>query len=274
VLKWITLCLLAYIALIFMVKIAWRDALLGLVVPHVSGKDALVTVVAILGTTISPYLFFWQTAQEVEEVRQDAKAKPLVDAPWQARREFRRMRLDTFAGMAVSNIVALAIMIGTAATLHAKGINTITTAADAAKALEPVAGKFAFLLFALGIIGTGLLAVPVLAGSAAYAIGESRGWKCGLEHKPWEAVGFYSVIGCATLLGVAIDWSSLDPIKALFWSAVINGVVAVPIMAGMMLVARRRKAMGKFVVRERLYWIGWSATGVMLAAVVAMLTVH
>jgi len=201
VLKWITLCLLAYVALIFMVKIEWREALLGLVVPHIAGKDALVTVVAILGTTISPYLFFWQTAQEVEEVKQDAKAEPLVDAPWQARREFRRMRLDTFAGMAVSNIVALAIMIGTAATLHAKGINTITTAADAAKALEPVAGKFAFLLFALGIIGTGLLAVPVLAGSAAYAIGESRGWKCELEHKPWEAVGFYSVIGCATCSG-------------------------------------------------------------------------
>lgn len=274
VLKWITLCLLAYVALNFMVTIDWRDALLGLVVPRVTSKDAVVTVVAILGTTISPYLFFWQSAQEVEEVRQDDAAEPLVDAPWQARREFRRMKLDTFAGMAVSNIVALAIMLGTAATLHAQGTTAIATAADAAKALQPVAGRFAFLLFALGIVGTGLLAVPVLAGSAAYAIGESRGWKCGLEHKPWEAVGFYSVIGCATLLGIAIDWSSLDPIKALFWSAVVNGVVAVPIMAGMMLVARRRRAMGKFVIGQRLYRVGWVATAVMLIAVVAMIVIR
>lgn len=273
-LKWITLCLLAYVALVFMVHMDWKAAAVGFIVPRIDGKVAVITVVAIFGTTISPYLFFWQSAQEVEEVAQKSAAEPLVDAPWQARREFRRMRIDTFAGMAISNIVALAIMAGTAATLHASGHTTIGTAADAAKALEPVAGKFAFLLFALGIIGTGLLAVPVLAGSAAYAIGESRGWKCGLEHKPWEAVGFYSVIGMATLLGIAIDWSSIDPIKALFWSAVINGVVAVPIMAAMMLVARRRKAMGKFMIGTRLYFFGWAATVVMAAAVAAMIFVQ
>ena len=273
-LKWITLCLLAYVALVFMVHMDWKAAAVGLVVPRIDSKVAVITVVAIFGTTISPYLFFWQSAQEVEEVAQQPAAEPLVDAPWQARREFRRMRIDTFAGMAISNIVALAIMAGTAATLHASGQTTIGTAADAAKALQPVAGKFAFLLFALGIIGTGLLAVPVLAGSAAYAIGESRGWKCGLEHKPWEAVGFYSVIGVATLLGIAIDWSSIDPIKALFWSAVINGVVAVPIMAAMMLVARRHTTMGKFMIRPLLYFFGWAATLVMAAAVAAMIFVQ
>jgi NRAMP (natural resistance-associated macrophage protein)-like metal ion transporter len=273
-LKWVTLSLLAYVALLFMVKLDWTAVANGLVIPMIDGKQAIVTVVAIFGTTISPYLFFWQSAQEVEEVAQDDAAKPLVDAPWQARREFRRMRLDTFAGMAVSNLVALAIMIGTAATLNASGHSGIQTAADAAKALQPVAGKFAFLLFALGIIGTGLLAVPVLAGSAAYAIGESRGWKCGLEHKPWEAVGFYAVIGLATLLGIAIDWSPLDPIKALFYSAVINGFVAVPIMAAMMLVVSRGSAMGKFTARPRLQLFGWAATIVMAAAAIAMIAVQ
>jgi len=273
-LKWVTLSLFAYVALLFMVKLNWLAAAKGLVWPVIDGKQALVTIVAIFGTTISPYLFFWQSAQEVEEVAQDDAAQPLLDAPWQARREFRRMRLDTFVGMGVSNLVALAIMIGTAATLNAAGHSGINTAADAAKALEPVAGKFAFLLFALGIIGTGLLAVPVLAGSAAYAIGESRGWKCGLEHKPWEAVGFYVVIGLATLLGIAIDWSPLDPIKALFYSAVINGFVAVPIMAAMMLVVSRHSAMGKFTACPKLLFFGWAATAVMAAAALAMLAVQ
>jgi Mn2+/Fe2+ NRAMP family transporter len=270
-LKWVTLSLLAYVALLFMVKLDRAAAAKGLVWPVIDGKEALVTVVAIFGTTISPYLFFWQTAQQVEEVGQNDAAEALVEAPWQARREFRRMRLDTFAGMAVSNVVALAIMIGTAATLNASGHSGIQTAADAAKALQPIAGKFAFLLFALGIIGTGLLAVPVLAGSAAYAIGETRGWKCGLEHRPWEAVGFYVVIGLATLLGIAIDWSPLDPIKALFYSAVINGFVAVPIMASMMLVVSRGSAMGKFTAKPRLLFFGWAATTVMAAAAIAMI---
>jgi NRAMP (natural resistance-associated macrophage protein)-like metal ion transporter len=273
-LKWVTLSLLAYVALLFMVKVDWAGAAMGFVWPVIDGKQALITVVAIFGTTISPYLFFWQSAQEVEDVDQNDAAEPLVDAPWQARREFRRMRLDTFAGMAVSNLVAIAIMIGTAATLNASGHSDIQTAADAAKALEPVAGKFAFLLFALGIIGTGLLAVPVLAGSAAFAIGESRGWTCGLEHKPWEAVGFYAVIGLATLLGIAIDWSPLDPIKALFYSAVINGFVAVPMMAAMMLVVSRGSAMGKFTAKPWLLFFGWAATIVMAAAAIAMIAVQ
>jgi NRAMP (natural resistance-associated macrophage protein)-like metal ion transporter len=273
-LKWLTLVLLAYVAVLFMVKLDWSLIGLGLIMPSVSSKEAVVTIVAIFGTTISPYLFFWQSAQEVEEVTQDDDAEPLVEAPWQARREFRRMRLDTFSGMAISNLVALAIMIATAATLHASGQTSIGTAADAAKALEPVAGRFAFLLFALGIIGTGLLAVPVLAGSAAYAIGESRGWKCGLEHKPWEAVGFYVVIGLATLLGIGIDWSELDPLKALFWSAVINGVTAVPIMVAMMIVVSKHSAMGKFTARPQLLVLGWLATCVMAAAAIAMLVVR
>jgi len=273
-LKWLTLTLLAYAAVLFMVKLDWIAVAKGLVIPRVDGKEAIVTIVAIFGTTISPYLFFWQSAQETEEIARHPDEEPLNEAPWQARREFRRMRLDTFAGMAVSNLVALAIIISTAATLHTAGITTISSAADAAKALQPVAGSFAFLLFSLGIIGTGLLAVPVLAGSAAYAIGESRGWKCGLEERPWEAVGFYTVITIATLLGIAIGWSSIDPIKALFWSAVINGVVAVPIMAAMMMVASRQRAMGKFTASPLLLFFGWTATAVMAVAAVAMIVLR
>jgi NRAMP (natural resistance-associated macrophage protein)-like metal ion transporter len=270
-LKWLTLVLFAYVALILMVHVDWSAAAKGLVWPVIVGAGGVTTVVAIFGTTISPYLFFWQSSQEAEEVEMNGAARPLIDAPEQAPREYTRMRLDTFGGMALSNLVAIAIMIGTAATLHASGKTDIATAADAAQALRPVAGQFAFLLFALGIIGTGLLAVPVLAGSAAYAVGEARGWKIGLEHKPWEAVGFYSVIGVATLLGIAIDWSPLDPIKALFWSAVINGVVAVPIMAAMMLVVSRHSAMGGFTATRMLLFFGWAATLVMAAAAVAML---
>jgi len=273
ILKWLTLVLLAYVALVFMVHVDWAAAGKGMVWPTIAGAGAITTVVAIFGTTISPYLFFWQSSQEVEEVDQDDGKHALTEAPEQATGEYIRMRMDTYVGMAVSSLVALAIMIGTAATLHAAGKTQIDTAADAAKALQPVAGQFAFLLFSLGIIGTGFLAVPVLAGSSAYAIGESRGWKCGLEHKPWEAVGFYSVIGAATILGIGIDWSPLDPIKALFWSAVINGVVAVPIMAAMMIVVSRHSAMGQFTATRWLLFFGWAATAVMAAAAVAMIVV-
>jgi len=271
VLKWLTLVLFAYPALLLMVDVDWMAAGRGLVRPQVAmNRETITTVVAVFGTTISPYLFFWQSAQEVEEVKADPQAEPLKRAPRQARREFARMRLDTFFGMAVSNLIALAIMIGTAATLHAAGKTDIQTAADAANALKPVAGPFAFALFSLGIIGTGLLAVPVLAGSAAYAVGETRGWRCGLEHKPWEAVGFYSVIAVATALGVAIDWSPLDPMKALFWSAVINGVIAVPMMAATMFVASRHEQMGRFTADRPMKVFGWLATAVMAAAAVAM----
>ncbi|MEW5687785.1 MAG: divalent metal cation transporter [Pseudomonadota bacterium] len=274
ILKWLTLVLFAYVAVVFIMKLDWKQLGLGLVWPSpdvLASKGAITSIVAIFGTTISPYLFFWQTAQEVEEVDQDAAAKPLREAPSQAKKELGRIRLDTFFGMAVSNLIALAIMISTAATLHASGKLDIGTAADAAKALEPAAGPFAFLLFALGIIGTGLLAIPVLAGSAAYAVGETRGWTCGLDNKPWEAVGFYCVLGAATLLGVGIDWSGLDPIKALFWSAVINGVIAVPMMVVMMLVVSKRSEMGRFRARPLLKIFGWAATAVMAAATLALL---
>ena len=269
-LKWLTLVLLAYVALLFMVKIDWMATAKGLVWPTIVGAGAMTTVVAVFGTTISPYLFFWHSAQEVEEVDQDDEKRPLTEAPQQARGEFKRIAIDTFFGMAVSDLIALAIMIGTAATLHAAGKTDIQTAADAARALKPIAGPFASLIFSLGILGTGLLAIPVLAGSAAYAIGESRGWETGLDNKPWEAKGFYTVIGAATLLGIGIDWSPIDPIKALFWSAVINGVVAVPIMTVMMLVVSMTSAMGHFTANRTLRCFGWGATAVMAAAAVAM----
>lgn len=272
-LKWLTLALFAYVAVVFMVRLNWRAIAIGLVVPHIEGRAAATTIVALFGTTISPYLFFWQSAQEVEDVAQDPDAHSLMKSPSAAPREFRRMMFDTLMGMAFSNIVALAIIIATAATLHAAGKTSIDTAADAARALQPVAGHFAFVLFSLGIIGTGLLAVPVLAGSAAFAVGEAEGWECGLEHRPWEAKGFYAIIGLATLLGIAIDWSPLDPIKALFWSAVINGVVAVPIMVAMMIVVSRRQVMGRFVASPLLLTLGWVATATMGAAAVAMMAI-
>jgi len=270
ILKWLTLVLLAYFAVLLFVHLDLAGVIGGLVIPRVANTGMVTTIVALFGTTISPYLFFWQSAQEVEEVKSNPAAEPLVERPWQARREFRRIWVDTLAGMAFSTLVALAIMIATAATLNARGIVDIEPAAQAARALEPVAGKFAFLLFSLGIIGTGMLAIPILAGSAAYAIGDTRGWQAGLDFKPWDAVGFYSVIGAATLLGIGIDWSGLDPIKALFWSAVINGVVAVPIMVAMMVVVNRQSRMGKFTAPRSVTVLGWAATAVMGVAVVAM----
>lgn len=275
-LKWLTLVLLSYVAVVLVVGVDWGEALMAVFIPRFEpDREALMMIVAIFGTTISPYLFFWQSSQEVEEIANHKGAKPLLEAPRQAPRELHRIRVDTFAGMAVSNLVAFAIILSTAVTLHAAGgleggSVKIETAAQAAEALRPVAGHFAFILFALGIVGTGLLAVPVLAGSAAYAFGESRGWKCGLENKPWEAVGFYSVIGAATLLGVGIGFSPLDPVKALFWSAVINGVAAVPIIAAMMWVASRRRLMGGFRAGGPLIVLGWLATAVMAVAALAM----
>jgi len=271
ILKWLTLALFAYVALILALRIDWRAVAVGLVVPHVSGSGAALTIVAIFGTTISPYLFFWQCAQEVEEIAQHPGARLLKDAPEEAPAELRRIRFDTLTGMAISNIVAIAIMIGTAATLHVEGVTTIGTAADAARALRPIAGDFAFALFSLGIIGTGLLAVPVLAGSAAYAVGDMRGWRASLESRPRDARGFYTVIVLATMLGIAIDWSPIDPMRALFWSAVINGIAAVPIMVAMMVVARRTAVMGPFLIRPLLAATGWLATLAMAAAAIAMI---
>jgi NRAMP (natural resistance-associated macrophage protein)-like metal ion transporter len=274
-LKWLTMVLLAYVAVVFAVKLDWAEVARSIVAPRIQLNGAAITlIVAVFGTTISPYLFFWQSAQEVEDLDADPEATALRDAPRQAPLQMRRMRLDTWVGMAASNLIAMAIMISTAATLHATGRTDITTAAQAAKALEPIAGHFAFALFSLGIVGTGLLAVPVLAGSAAYAIGESRGWKVGLENKPWEAAGFYAIITLSTVLGLGIVMSPLDPMKALFWSAVINGVAAVPIMVGLMLVAQSRDQMGRFRAHGVLRFFGWLATAVMAAAAVAMFFFH
>jgi Mn2+/Fe2+ NRAMP family transporter len=236
--------------------------------PSSLGHEAIITIVALFGTTISPYLFFWQSSQEAEEVADKPRQKPLREAPRRAKSQFRRIRVDTLVGMAFSNLVALAIIMAAAATLHRQGIMKIGTAAEAAEALRPIAGQFAFLFFALGIIGTGLLAVPVLAGSAAFAVSECRGWREGLEYKPRQAARFYSIIVAATAAGVVLDWTEINPIKALFWSAVLNGIVAVPLMGAMMIIASRPSIMGKFTASRSIALFGWGATVVMGAAVV------
>ena len=270
-LKWLTLVLFAYVALLFMVTVDWAAAARGLVIPSVDGTAAITTIVAIFGTTISPYLFFWQASQEVEELDQVAEREPLKEVPDQAAGAFSRIRLDTLSGMAVSNLVALAIMLGTAATLHAAGKTDIASAADAAKALQPLAGNFAFAIFSLGIIGTGLLAVPVLAGASGYAVCDIGGWPASLENRPRRAKVFYAVIALGMVLGVAIDWSPIDPMKALFWSAVINGVVAVPVLVGLMLVVSRRAIMGDFTAPPSVKLLGWLTVIVMGAAAAAMI---
>jgi Mn2+/Fe2+ NRAMP family transporter len=270
VLKWLTLSLFAYVGVVLLVHVDWPRALLGMVWPRISSRDALLTIVALFGTTISPYLFFWQSSQEAEEVA-NSRRRPLKQVPRSAPGQFRRMRVDTFLGMAFSNLISIAIVLATAATLHLNGTTNIQSAADAAEALRPVAGRFAFLLFALGIIGTGLLAVPVLAGSAAFAVSEIEGWKEGLEYKPQEAVRFYSIIVVATLIGVAMNWSNINPIRALFWSAVLNGVAAAPIMAAMMIVVSRTSVMGPLTERRGVLVFGWAATAVMALASIALL---
>jgi Mn2+/Fe2+ NRAMP family transporter len=270
-LKWLTLSLFAYVGVVLLVHIDWPAALLGLVRPSDFSSAALLTIVAVLGTTISPYLFFWQSAQEAEEIAGTPGQKPLRRAPRGAPAQFRRMRLDTFVGMAFSNLIAIAIIMATAATLHVQGVRQIESAAQAAEALHPLAGNFAFALFAAGIIGTGFLAVPVLAGSAAFAVAEVFGWKEGLEYQPQQAAGFYSIIVAATVMGVLIDWSQIDPIRALFWSAVLNGLAAVPLMIAMMIVVSRKQVMGRFTASRPLLAFGWAATAVMAVASAAML---
>jgi Mn2+/Fe2+ NRAMP family transporter len=271
VLKWLTLALFAYFGTVMAVKIPWSEAARGFLIPTLSSEPAFwTTVVAILGTTISPYLFFWQASEEAEDTKEDPQRKPLLEAPRQGPDAIERIRLDTYIGMAFSNAVALAIMITTAATLHQAGITDIESSSQAAEALRPVAGPFAFTLFTLGIVGTGLLAVPVLAGSAAYALGEARKWPIGLARKPKEAKAFYLAIATATLIGILINFSPINPIKALYWSAVINGIVAVPVMAIMMLMAVNAKVMGEFRIPLPMRVIGWVATVVMALAVIGM----
>ena len=270
-LKWLTLALLSYVVLVFTVNIPWRDVVAHAVTPHFAlTTEYLTVIVAVFGTTISPYLFFWQASQEVEDLDADPSAGALALSPDGADAHLRRIKIDTYIGMGFSNIVAFCIILGTAATLHVAGVTDIQTSAQAAEALRPLAGQFTFLLFSLGIIGTGLIAVPVLAGSAAYAVAETFEWKRGLDLKLLEAREFYAIIALATLGGVALDFSPIDPIKALFWSAVINGVIAVPIMVVMMLLADDAKVMGTFTVTRRLKALGWLATGTMAAAVAAM----
>ena len=272
VLKWLTLTIFAYVATAFVVQIPWGETLKQTFWPHVSfSPDYLTALIAVFGTTISPYLFFWQASQEVEEITAHKGAHALKRTPKEAPAEFWRIRIDTVVGMFFSNIVAFFIILTCAVTLHAHGITSINTAAEAAEALRPVAGKFAFALFAGGIIGTGLLALPVLAGSAAYAVGEAMGWPIGLDKKAARAKGFYSVIAGAMLLGLALNFTPIDPIKALFWSAVINGVTAVPVLVLMMLMANNAKIMGKkFTIPRILRLLGWTTAAVMLAATIGM----
>ena len=275
-LKWLTLALLSYVAVIFTIHVQWGAVLSEMVMPRlVLDHNTITMIVAVFGTTISPYLFFWQAAQEMEDLRavtaRNGGGSLLPHAEGVARRHLRRIRWDTYVGMGFSNLIAFFIILSTAATLHAAGIGDIQTSAQAAEALRPIGGQTTFFLFSLGIIGTGMLAVPVLAGSAAYAVSESFEWQSGMDMKVHEALEFYGIIAIATAGGVALNFTHLDPMRALVWSAEINGVIAVPIMAIMMLLASREDIMGRFVIRPKLRGLGWSATAVMAVTVVAMI---
>jgi NRAMP (natural resistance-associated macrophage protein)-like metal ion transporter len=270
-LKFATLSLFAYVAVLFAAGVDWPAALRGTLLPTIVPDSAhAMALIAILGTTISPYLIFWQSGQEVEELHR-RHVKPLCIAPRYAGPEFARIRTDTLFGMGVSNLIALSIIFATAATLHAHGITNITTSAQAAQALKPLAGEFAFALFAIGIIGTGLLAVPVLAGSAAYCVSENFGWTEGLDRKPREARAFYATIAVATLGGAALNLAPIDPARALYWAAVVNGLLAAPLLAVMLLIAGNRKVMGGFTISPLLTAVGWFATAVMAVASIAFL---
>jgi NRAMP (natural resistance-associated macrophage protein)-like metal ion transporter len=271
ILKWLTLALFAYVAAAFAVKVPWGEVAYDTFIPSITwSTDYLVLIVAILGTTISPYLFFWQASEEAEEERIDPAAHPLTERPSEAPAAFRRIRIDTYLGMGLSNIIALFIIITTAATLHAHGVTDVQTSEQAAQALRPIAGEFAYFIFALGILGTGLLAIPVLAGSAAYALAETMQWATGLDQRPREAKRFYATIVGGTLIGIGINFVHIDPIKALFWTAVINGVVAVPLMIMMMIMTVQPKVMGEFTLPRALWAVGWLSTGVMTVTVIAM----
>ncbi|MDP9162890.1 MAG: divalent metal cation transporter [Pseudomonadota bacterium] len=266
ILKWTTLSLFTYVAVVLVAHVPWPHALRSLVVPEVQFNAAYATAfVAILGTTISPYLFFWQAGQEIEEQHR-RHVKPLCLTPSTAGPELKRIRIDTLVGMAFSTLVSLAIVFATAATLHASGVRDITTSSQAAEALRPVAGQFAFAMFAAGIIGTGLLAVPVLAGSAAYAVTEMAGMAGSLDAKPLDARLFYATIAVTTLAGAMLDKIGIDPARALYWAAVVNGILAGPLMVVMMLIVRNPRAMGKLIVSKRQMALGWIATAVMIAA--------
>jgi Mn2+/Fe2+ NRAMP family transporter len=271
-LKWLTLSLLAYAAVLFTVHVPWSQVALRTVWPKFTpNAAAAAVVVGIFGTTISPYLFFWQASEEVEDMQAHPGAAPLVDDPRAAPAELRRIRWDTWSGMLYSDLTAYLIILATAVTLHVAGVTDIETAAQAASALRPLAGNFAFVLFAAGILGVGLVGVPVLAGSGAYALCEARGWNWGLERKATDARGFYGVIAISVLAGLVIQYSPISPMKALFWSAIINGVVAVPLMVVIILLVSKKSVMGEFTASRPITILGWIATLVMGAAAVRML---
>lgn len=271
VLKWLTLSLFSYVAVTFAVDVPWAAVFHATLLPSLGLKtDYVTTVVAIFGTTISPYLFFWQASQECEDLHAVKEDKPLHDHPEQAVRQLRRIKIDTYLGMGFSNLIAFFIMLTTATTLYAHGVRDIQSSAQAAEALRPIAGKFAFLLFSMGIIGTGLLAVPVLAGSSAFALAESFRWRRGLDLTPVRGARFYGVIAVSILIGVGFGFTHIDPIKALYWAAVINGVISVPVMFTMMRMVANRQVMGDFVATKRLSVLGWLATAVMAMAVALM----
>jgi NRAMP (natural resistance-associated macrophage protein)-like metal ion transporter len=271
ILKWLTLALFAYAATVLIVGVHWGDVAFHTFVPHIQWTtDYLTSIVAVLGTTISPYLFFWQASEEAEDERVDPAAEPLLEAPEQGSQAIRRIRIDTWFGMGLSNVISWCIIVTTAATLNANHITDIQTSAQAAQALRPIAGELAFLVFACGIIGTGLLAIPVLAGSAAYALAEMMKWPSGLSELPRHAKAFYGTIAVGTLLGIGFNFVGVDPIKALFWTAVINGVVAVPLMIVIMIMTMQPKIMGDFTLPRPLWVMGWVSTAVMTLTVVAM----
>jgi Mn2+/Fe2+ NRAMP family transporter len=271
-LKWLTLSLLAYAAVLFTVHVPWGEVALRTFWPKFTlNSDAAATIVGVFGTTISPYLFFWQASEEVEDMQIRKGAAPLLIDGTAAPGELRRIRWDTWSGMFYSDITAYFIILATAVTLNVTGITDIDTAAQAATALRPLAGDFAYMLFGLGILGVGFIGVPVLAGSAAYALAEAMGWNWGLERKARDARGFYSVIAVSVLAALVIQYSPISPMKALFWSAVINGVVAAPLMIVVTLLASKRSVMGDFTASRSLIVLGWTATAVMGAAAAWML---
>jgi NRAMP (natural resistance-associated macrophage protein)-like metal ion transporter len=267
-LKWLTIVLFAYVATAFVVHVAWIAAIRATIIPSVSWKtDYWMALVAVLGTTISPYLFFWQASEEAEEVKVTAGESALKKKPFQAFKQFRRIHIDTLVGMALSNVIAFFIILTASVTIHAAGsTRNIQTAAEAAKALQPIAGKLAFLLFSIGIVGTGLLAIPVLAGSAGYAVAETFRWSASLEKKPREAPKFYLVIAGATMIGLALNFIGLNPIRALYWSAILNGIVATPLMIMMMVISSSKDVVGNFTLPVYLRIVGWAATTVMFLA--------
>ncbi|MDB5814718.1 MAG: iron transporter [Rhodocyclales bacterium] len=271
VLKWLTLSLLAYVGVVCVVDVDWLAVLHGILLPSLHwSKDYVTSIVAICGTTISPYLFFWQAAQEVEDIGRVVRDQPLLVAPQQARKQLRRLKIDTWVGMGFSNLIALFMIIATAATLHTHGSTHIETAAQAAAALAPVAGKSAYLLFAFGIIGTGMLALPVLAGSAAYAVAAQFRWRRSLELPADKAKPFYAIISIAMLIGLALSLAHVNPMRALYWAAVINAVISVPIMVAVMLVASSQVLMGKLTLGLKWRMLGWAATVAMGLATLAM----